>query len=305
MPTVATGTHPATGSTGAVPNAADDVAINIAVSASITHSSPASDVAYSVTSQDPITLSAGVLSIVTTADLSASLTLAGGTLAGGTVDLTGGATMVATTAGGTLEGVTLDGTLDMTEADGVSVDVTGGLTLDGSILLGSIYGAFGESLSFIGAQALGGSGTITFGRPSAINTASFGGDSGTLTIGPGIVIDGQSGTIGYNDGGPQTPIINQGTIDCNQGGSIDIYATTLINTGTIAEYGSVVNIDAADTTQAGTLEATDNGDLSIGGIWTDTGPIIDDDSYITLGGSLTLGPCAEISGYGQGRFPGC
>ena len=164
-------------STDAVPNAADDVAINIAVSAPITHSSPASDVAYSVTSQDPITLSAGVLSIVTTADLSASLTLAGGTLAGGTVDLTGGATLVGTSAGGTLDGVTLDGTLDMYQASDEVLDVTGGLTLDGTILLGTISGPTGNALDFVGAQTLGGTGTITFGRDGAITTASLGGDS--------------------------------------------------------------------------------------------------------------------------------
>ncbi len=70
----------------------------------------------------------------------------------GRFDLTGGAVLEGTTSGGTLAGVTLDGTLDMAENDDVAVDVSGGLTLDGSILLGSIYGAFGESLSFIGAR---------------------------------------------------------------------------------------------------------------------------------------------------------
>ncbi len=93
------------------------------------------------------------------------------------MNLTGGATVVATTAGGTLEGVTLDGTLDMTEADDVSVAVTGGLTLDGTVLLGNFYGGSGESLSFVGAQTLGGTGTITFGRSAAITTAASGGDS--------------------------------------------------------------------------------------------------------------------------------
>ena len=52
-------------------------------------------------------------------------------------------------------------------------------------------------------QTLGGTGSIVLGGTlgNTINTASSGGDSGTLTIGPGITIDGNSGSIGYDPNG--------------------------------------------------------------------------------------------------------
>ncbi len=167
-------------STGMVPTAIDDVTISIAVTNPITHNASNTDFVNSLTSQDPITLSGGSLSIAITASLSASLTLEGGTINGGTIDLSGGGTLVGTSSGGTLAGVTLDGTLDMTAYD-ATVTVTDGLTLDGTIDLGSTiynynynYGyAYGD-LNFQGAQTLGGTGSVVFGNSSAnaINTAS-------------------------------------------------------------------------------------------------------------------------------------
>ena len=148
----------------------------------------------------------------------------GGTIDGGTIDLTNGATLVGTNSGGTLSGITLNGTLDMTGPDSV-VTVTDGLTLNGSIDLGlAVYTVFNQfaSLEFQGAQTLSGAGSIVFGGNPAnqINTASSGGDSGTLTIGPGITIHGNSGTIGSNNGGTETPLINQGTIAADVSGGI-------------------------------------------------------------------------------------
>ena len=225
----------------------------------------------------------------TTLDVNGSglnLALEGGTIAGGTVNLTGGATMVATTAGETLEGVTLDGTLDMTEAAGVAVTVTGGLTLDGTVLLGNFYGGSGESLNFVGAQTLGGTGTITFGASAAITTAASGGDSGTLTIGPGIVIDGTgSSTIGYDGGGPQTPLIIQGTVDATEGGALSIYGTDWTNAGTLeAEAGSTLDLAttpsnlASGTLTGGTWEVGADSTLTIAGanITTNAATIIVD-----------------------------
>jgi len=100
-------------STNTVPTINDNVVIGIAVSNPITHNTSVSDSVYSLTSQDPITLAAGSLSIATASTFSNSVTLSGGTLAGGPISLTNGATLIGTYAGGnggTLSGVTLDGT---------------------------------------------------------------------------------------------------------------------------------------------------------------------------------------------------
>src|SRR5262249_13607085 len=64
-------------STGQVPTAADDVGIIVAVSNPITHNLSTPDFANSLTSDDPITLTAGGLSIATTCTFQGTLTLGG------------------------------------------------------------------------------------------------------------------------------------------------------------------------------------------------------------------------------------
>ena len=251
-------------SSDTIPTASDAVTINIAVTNPITHSASNSDFVNSLTSQDPITLSGGTLTIGTTASLSAPLTLAGGTIAGGTIDLSGGATIVATSSGGTLAGVTLDGTLDMTGYL-ATVTVTDGLTLDGTIELGPAsytYDYLGI-LNFQGAQTLGGIGSIVFGDDTVnqINTASSGGDSGTLTIGPGITIDGEYGTIGY-DNGAETPLINQGTIAADvSGGTISVYGAGWSNSGTLEANGGTLEVNGT-WSSSGSVEAIGGGSFS-------------------------------------------
>ncbi len=121
-------------SSDTVPTASDDVTINIPVTNPITHGTSIADAVDSITSQDPITLSAGSLAVATSAALGASLTLSGGTINGGTIDLTDGAALIGTSLGGTLNGVTLDGDLDLT-ANGAGLTITDGLTLDGTAAL--------------------------------------------------------------------------------------------------------------------------------------------------------------------------
>ncbi len=216
-------------SSGQVPTASDDATISIAVSNPITHDQSASDTVNSVTSDDPITLSSGSLSIATTSTFSANVTLSGGTL-GGPITMSNGATLVGTSAG-TLAGVTLNGTLDLApNSDNwppaiATVTITGGLTLNGTIDLGNASGSSSGMLSFVGAQTLAGSGSILFGGFGTYNqttTAATNSDSGTLTIGPGITIHGKAGSIGNS----ALPLINQGTItDDVSGGSLTINGT--------------------------------------------------------------------------------
>ena len=119
-------------SDGIVPTSFEDANITIPVSNPITLSE--ADQVDSLNTDDPIVLGPGSsLSIVRTAGLSASTTLQGGTIEGGTISATDGATLVSN--GGTLSGVTVVNTLDIT---GSSTTVTGGLTLNGgTIELGS------------------------------------------------------------------------------------------------------------------------------------------------------------------------
>ncbi|MGO9915353.1 MAG: hypothetical protein ACLQIB_11655, partial [Isosphaeraceae bacterium] len=268
-------------SSDAVPGASDDVTISIAVSNPITHSSSQSDFVDSITSSDPIVLSGGSLSIANASTFSNTVTLSGGTLAGGPISMTNGATMVGTYnngSGGTLSGVTFDGTLDLSTNDSANVTVTSGLTLNGTINLGNASGSTYGRLNFVGAQTLGGSGTVLFGGDSnnndRITTAVSSGDSGKLTIGSGITLEGENGLIGN----ASLPLINQGTInDDVSGGAFNIYGTNWSNTGT--------------------LEASNGGSLSLNGTWANTGPITASGGTVYLNGTWTnTGPFTASAG---------
>ena len=200
--------------------------------------------------------------------------LLAGEIDGGTVETTNGAALIANNSGGTLDGVTLDGTLDMT-GNYPTLDVTGGLTLDhGTIDIGTpVAGGTSGALIFQGAQTLGGSGSVVFGASgNRIDTESSGGDSGTLTIGPNVTVGGDYGYIGYNDNNSEieTPIVIQGTVDADtSGGNIQVYGT--------------------NSTNSGTIEATNGGTAYLEGTWTDDGVIsADSSSTVYVQGSFSV-----------------
>ncbi len=185
-----------------------------------------------------------------------------GTLSGGTFSTSGGASLFAT-FDSALSGVTLSSPIDLS-TDNNDVTVTNGLTLNNVTLnLGnqSNTNTSGE-LVFNGTQTLGGTGTINFGFFS--NTL-FTGSSTTLTVGSGITVQGQTGTIGGNG-----TVINNGTIDANTSGhTILIDPPTFTNNGTVeAAGGGTVTITpttlsnfSSGTLTGGTWEATGNSTL--------------------------------------------
>ena len=69
-------------SSNSVPGAGDDAVLSIAVTNPITHSLSNSDEVHSLTSQDPINISGGTLTIDAASTVNNTLTLAGGTLTG-------------------------------------------------------------------------------------------------------------------------------------------------------------------------------------------------------------------------------
>ncbi len=150
-----------------------------------------------------------------------------GTIQGGTISTTGGAAIIGANDGGTLSGVTLAGTLDLTSSAFASayVTVTGGLTLN----QGSINLAGARSLIFNGTQNLSGTGTVTLSNASSNNfLVPNAGD--TLTIMPGITVQGNSGVVGSSGGGL---ITNQATIEATGGGSLTVQGFTNFAGGTL------------------------------------------------------------------------
>ena len=227
-----------------------------------------------------------------------SFLMAGGTIEGGTVAMTGGATLAGTTGSGTLDGVTLDGTLDLMSIDFARVSVLGGLTLFGTIEIGNAAGTTAGSLNFVGAQTLSGTGTVVLGGVAiypydTITDASNNGDSGTLTIGAGITIEGQSAVIGN----ASVPLVNEGTIEVSAGGLISVYGSGWTNDGTVeaAAGGTLDLLDQPSNLDAGTLT---------GGTW-----IVGSGGTLELaGGNVTTDAATiELTGAAQllGRQSAC
>lgn len=127
----------------------------------------------SLTSVTQLGLTGGTLTVSTTAQLSASLTLWGGTLKDATVTMANGAEILGSTSGGTLDGIVLNGDLDLTSItrdvnesfrNGVTVTVVNGLTLNGQARVGNAqYGDYWGGLLFSGSQTLNGNGSIVLG----------------------------------------------------------------------------------------------------------------------------------------------
>ena len=134
---------------------------------------------------------------------------------------------------------------------------TGGLILNGTAYLGSPDDSLFGSLDFVGTQTLQGAGTIVFGgnTGNAINNSANNGDTGTLTIGSGITIRGNQGSVGNSD----LPLVNQGIIapDVNSG-ALTLRSSNLSNTGTIeAKNGSKLTSLGGALTSTGFVEAED------------------------------------------------
>ena len=171
-----------------LPGAGDDVTISISGTPTIQLASGIQSINSLVTS-NLVKLTGGTLQIGTTAQLGANLTLAGGTVLGGTFSETGGAVISLSSSGGKLDGVTVNGIIDAATQSG-NVTVYDGLTLNGTLSLGNAGGStsgqilFGDSTHATGSLA--GTGTVVFGASasnSINNNSNLGGASGTLTLG--------------------------------------------------------------------------------------------------------------------------
>ena len=235
-------------------------------------------------------------------DASLTYVLQGGTINGGIVALASGATLVGTSTGGTLSGVTFDGTLDLATNSGASVTVTGGLTLNGTVDLGNAAGTDDNQLHFVGAQTFAGNGTVVFGGANggyplygynALSTAQSNGDSGILTIGSGITLDGKYGQIGNSS----LPLINQGTIDASGGGTLYVYGSNWSSSGTLEASGGGLSLNNS-WSNSGIIEASNGGSLGLNGTWTNPEPITVNAASVTLAGTWTDSAPITASGGG-------
>ena len=218
-----------------------------------------------------------------------------GTLSGGAFSAAGSATLTAT--GGTLNAETLNSPIDI-NANNPGVWITGGLTLNTTLDVGSADGTIFDTLQFnTETLSTSSSGTIVFGS-NYQNSLNVGGGN-TLTIAPGITIQGAAGQIGQDTGA----VINQGTIEANASsktvkvvlgtggqnqGTLDAVAGGSLGVYGDDEYGGGGWTNAAtgviNITGGGTL-TLDNKNVNVA--WSNAGAIGVAGSKVNLGGSFT------------------
>ncbi len=242
-----------------------------------------------------LTLSSGSLTAtnISTQTTNGAISLAGGTIANATINLTNGTSLIVQS--GTFNGVTLGGTLDVgASINAADLTVTNGLVLNGTALVGNPTNINAGYITFGGSQTLGGSGTVVFGENATTYNALRLADGGTtLTIGPGMTVEGQNGTIGYNNewGGPQNvSVVNQGVISADvSGGTISIEAQPFINEALAqGTNGGSLTINVLQNNPGATLIMNGAGILSLSGAWTNAGAINATNVTVDLGGSFTL-----------------
>ena len=184
------------------------------------------------------------------------------------INTSGTGNFVAINSGGNfLNGVTLNGKLDL--ASNTAIErVVNGLTLNGNININN-----NSILSFQGDQTVGGTGTINLGNTggNAVNL-----EAGNLTLGSGITLDGQNGTIGGQSfaGGAST-LTNNGLISADvSGGGITLAVNGLTtnnatlsaqNGGTLLLNSAVTNMGSGHIDAIGTGSQVVQNGISING----------------------------------------
>ena len=264
---------PGNWSSGNVPGAGDDVVINVA-GISVTHKESNADSVHSLTSQDPILMSAGSLAIGadstlsgamsvknSTLSTSAKVTLNGsldwtyGTLSGsGVINANGGMTVDDLAGGGeALSGVTLNNNGDFNWMEGT---IGGGFLLENGAVLnndaGATINARNSRLDANISEISNGGGT-----PSALNnlgtfmvaggTNSYSvsmdvlfNNSGTISLSGGTTLDIRGG--GTHGGKFIVPALSTLQFDSDNtlsiSSSIAAAGTVTFTSGTISEAGS-------------------------------------------------------------------
>jgi fibronectin-binding autotransporter adhesin len=258
---------------------------------------------------------------------------------GGTVTLTNGAVL---TGSINLNQVTLNGDLELTQSypsldplrsqvNGFTVNLMAGSVINGTLTLGDDAGTYYAWLQIGGGpkdgafvlDSLDGNTVIQFGSHPLNTIKSLEGPS-TLTIGPRVMIRGNTYTVGSSLDLPVSlkNVVNLGSLEASSpGGTVTLgagyprFSGTWNNQGSIAALkGSQLVMSGAGWSNTGSIAAT-GASMTLAGGLTNAGTIHLDSASVlsvtnnygqTAGGTLTIDLGGAVAGtsYGQLRVSG-
>jgi RHS repeat-associated protein len=269
-----------------VPAPNDDAVIDRATPITVTHRT-GSDTVHSITGRDQLAVTnLSTLTVTGTVDVTGGVSLLGGTLS--QAHLSAGTTVES--AGGILDQTTVDGTIDlgadMPQTTARRLGVTGGMSLNGTMLLGLADGSRNGQVTFGSDQTLDGTGMIQAFGGGTFSPDQFSG--ATVTIGPGITVQGASASIG-TDG---ATVVNLGTIVTSgtapSGTANTLSLDNVVNRGTIrADAGAGLHT-LGTWSNSGTIHIEGGGELFLAGSFHNAGVFEAVHSTVTLGSDFTL-----------------
>lgn len=235
-------------SSGAVPGPDDAVYLEVPGTNLVARFSEGAATVKALVTEETVLVAGGALRVTEPWTSRQTIQLDGGTIRATAIHLLDGARLVASPSqNNRLDAAVVNGDLDLT-MPGARLAVTNSLTLNGTAYVGNSTNTGSAAITFEGSQSLVGSGTVRFGGGGPFNTLRLRWVNTTLTLGPGIVVAGQRGSLGYNPfyGQPQNvTVVNQGTIlGEGPGTELDSRSETFVNAGTIeVRPGSIVRLD--------------------------------------------------------------
>jgi hypothetical protein len=244
----------------------------------------------------------------------------GGRIDGGIIAATGGANLVADgpafvlANNPTLDGVILDCPLDMS-ADGAHVAIVNGLTLNTDLSLSGYLAELqfndGSALTagtLVKSAVIHLKGSFSFlYNATSPNALLNNYPSQTPTIGQGITISGEA-----NPSGLFGPFDNRGTIaqytkgymlveELDNDGSVAVQSGTIYSTSQVFTGYYFVSGEPWGNNAGGTMTATQAGNLSLAGQWTNNGAVTAKGATLNLFdvwtnyGSITADPSSTVS----------
>lgn len=259
-----------------LPADGDDVTIDVAADPLILYSSGTLSL-NSLTTTEDVRVTGGDLGVTGVADIDATLSLQGGTIRGGSWDVTGGVLQPLASSNNRIVDAAITGDLTIDQSNG-RVRVEGSTSWTGAARLS----ANSTALGFEGGTVLPGDVVVEGGATGTRAITMY--SAGSLTIPAGRSVSSDAGFNGSVQIGGSfhwsgaMDLVNEGSIDVTSGTAsrvFEIQSESTLNNGTIA--GGVLTVRLFNAlTNNGTLRAENGGTVRVeidGGVFVNDGTL--------------------------------